>query len=195
LYLTLTATTHYARAIAHAATNQVAQAEAEEQKFLAAKDRVPETRLMHNNRVVDLLEIAREMLRGEIEYRKGNHEAAYAHLRRSVELDDTLPYDEPWGWMQPTRHALGALLFEQGHVDEAEAIYREDLGLGGSLSRASIHPDNVWSLTGLHDCLKGRREPLEIKQIRQRLDLALARADRAVGASCFCAQAAMKAAE
>ena len=25
--------------------------------------------------------------------------------------------------MQPTRHALGALLLEQGHYDEAEAIY------------------------------------------------------------------------
>ncbi len=195
LYRTLTATTHYARAIAHAATDQVAEAEAEEQLFLSAKACVPETRLLHNNRVVDLLEIAGEMLRGEIEYRKGNHEIAYAHLRRSVELDDTLPYDEPWGWMQPTRHALGALLFEQGHVAEAEAAYREDLGLGGTLSRASVHPDNVWSLKGLHDCLKARGETVEIVQIKQRLDLALARADRAVGASCFCAQAAMRAAE
>jgi tetratricopeptide (TPR) repeat protein len=192
LYRTLTATTHYARAIAFAATGQVAEAEAEEQLFLAAKSRVPETRLMHNNRVVDLLEIAREMLRGEIEYRKENYDVAYAHLRRSVELDDTLPYDEPWGWMQPTRHALGALLFEQGHATEAEAVYREDLGLGGTLSRASIHPDNVWSLKGLHDCLKARNETVEIQQIRQRLDLALARADRAVAASCFCAQAAMR---
>ncbi len=195
LYRTLTATTHYARAIAHAATDQVAEAEAEEQLFLSAKACVPKTRLLHNNRVVDLLEIAGEMLRGEIEYRKGNHEIAYAHLRRSVELDDTLPYDEPWGWMQPTRHALGALLFEQGHVAEAEAAYREDLGLGGTLSRASVHPDNVWSLKGLHDCLKARGETVEIVQIKQRLDLALARADRAVGASCFCAQAAMRAAE
>ncbi len=195
LYRTLTATTHYARAIAFAATDQVPEAEAEEQAFLAAKERVPETRLLHNNRVVDLLEIAGEMLRGEIEYRKGNYELAYTHLRRSVELDDTLPYDEPWGWMQPTRHALGALLFEQGHAAEAEAVYREDLGLGGNLSRASIHPDNVWSLKGLHDCLKARSETVEILQIKQRLDLALARADRAVGASCFCAQAAMRAAE
>ncbi|WP_299075667.1 hypothetical protein [uncultured Ruegeria sp.] len=195
LYCTLTATIHYARAIAFAATDQVAQAEAEEQEFLAAMSRVPDSRLLHNNRVIDLLEIAREMLRGEIEYRKRNYAAAYTHLRRSVELDDTLPYDEPWGWMQPTRHALGALLFEQGHVAEAEAVYREDLGLGGTLSRASIHPDNVWSLKGLHDCLKARGEGIEIKQIKQRLDLALARADRAVGASCFCAQAAMKAAE
>ncbi|WP_282151331.1 tetratricopeptide repeat protein [Ruegeria atlantica] len=195
LYRTVTATTHYARAIAYAATGLVPEAEAEEQLFLAAKDRVPETRLLHNNRVIDLLDIAREMLRGEIEYRKGNYDAAFAHLKRSVELDDTLPYDEPWGWMQPARHALGALLYEQGHMAEAEAVYREDLGLGGTLSRASIHPDNVWSLKGLHDCLKARGESVEIKLIKQRLVLALARADRAVGASCFCAQAAMKAAE
>ncbi len=195
LFLTLTATTYYARAIAFAATGQVSEAEAEEQLFLAAKARVPDTRLLHNNRVVDLLDVAREMLRGEIEYRKENYDTAYAHLRRSVELDDNLPYDEPWGWMQPTRHALGALLFEQGHTAEAEAVYREDLGLGGTLSRASIHPDNVWSLKGLYDCLKARGEADEIKQISQRLDLALARADRAVRASCFCAQAAMRAAE
>ncbi|NOE16960.1 hypothetical protein GS634_02335 [Ruegeria atlantica] len=192
LYRTLTATTHYARAIAHAATGDVVHAEAEENLFLAARECVPETRRLHNNRVIDLLEIAREMLRGEIEYRKGNFEIAFAHLRRSVELDDTLPYDEPWGWMQPTRHALGALLFEQGHAAEAEAVYREDLGLGGSLSRASIHPDNVWSLKGLYDCLKARGEDVEILQVKQRLDLALARADRAVAASCFCAQAAMR---
>lgn len=195
LYRTLTATTHYARALAFAATGRVAEAEAGEQVFLAAKARVPETRLLHNNTVVDLLEIATEMLRGEIEYRKGNHAIAFAHLRRSITLDDALPYDEPWGWMQPARHALGALLFEQGHVEDAEAIYREDLGLGGQLSRATIHPDNVWSLKGLHDCLTERGEQVEIIQIKQRLDLALARADRAVAASCFCAQKAMKAAQ
>ncbi len=192
LFRTLTATTHYARALAFAATGDVPNAEVEEQLFLKAKARVPEARRLHNNRVIDLLEIATEMLRGEIEYRKANYSLAFAHLRRSVELDDTLPYDEPWGWMQPTRHALGALLFEQGHLTEAEAVYREDLGLGGTLSRASIHPDNIWSLKGLHDCLKARGDTIELPQIKQRLDLALARADRAVAASCFCAQSTMQ---
>ncbi|ANP35061.1 hypothetical protein JL2886_00125 [Phaeobacter gallaeciensis] len=190
LFRTLTATTHYARALGYAATGRVAEAEAEEALFLVAKDRVPETRLMHNNRVVDLLEIAREMLRGEIEYRKGNFDIAYGHLRCSVDLDDNLPYDEPWGWMQPTRHALGALLLEQGHVAEAEAVYRADLGLDGTLSRASIHPDNVWSLKGLHDCLAARGETVEIDHIRQKLDLAQARSD-GIMASCGCAQVAM----
>ena len=97
--------------------------------------------------------------------------------------------------MQPVRHALGALLLEQGHTHEAEAVFREDLGLGGQLTRATVHPDNVWALKGLHDCLKARGETVEIVQVRQRLDLAHARADGAIAAACFCAQAAMRAAD
>lgn len=193
LYCTLAAHVNYARGVAHAALGDVTAAEEEERAFHAAIERVPESRLLHNNRVVDLLAIAREMLRGEILYRKGAFEEAFEALRRSVALDDDLPYDEPWGWMQPTRHALGALLLEQGRTEEAEAVFREDLGLGGQLSRATVHPDNVWSLKGLHDCLEARGETGEIVHVRQRLDLAQARADRAVAASCFCAQAAMAA--
>jgi tetratricopeptide (TPR) repeat protein len=195
LYCTLAANVHYARGVAQAALGHIEQAEAEEKAFLKAKARVPDTRLLHNNRIVDLLEIATEMLRGEILYRRRDYDAAFAALRRSVALDDSLPYDEPWGWMQPTRHALGALLLEQGRFDAAEAVFREDLGLGGQLSRATVHPDNVWSLKGLHDCLKARGDTVEVVQIRQRLELADARADRRVAASCFCAQAAMQAAE
>ena len=45
------------------------------------------------------------MLDGELEYRKGNHDVAFAHLRRSVESASRCPMYEPWGWMQPTRHA------------------------------------------------------------------------------------------
>ncbi|MEP0942947.1 MAG: hypothetical protein ABJH63_21430 [Rhizobiaceae bacterium] len=194
LCCTLTANVLYARGVAHAALGNVKAAEASEVEFLEAKARVPKTRLLHNNRVINLLDIAAAMLRGEILYRKGEFDAAFAELRRSVELDDALPYDEPWGWMQPTRHALGALLLEQGRIEEAEATFRADLGLGSGLSRASIHPDNVWSLKGLHDCLLARDESVEIVQIKQRLELANARADAAVAASCFCAQAALHAA-
>ena len=103
------------------------QAEAERARFLAARDRVQESRYMHNVSCADLLAIAGQMLDGELEYRKGNHEVAFAHLRRAIELEDGLPYDEPWGWMQPTRHALGALLLEQDRVEEAEAVIRDTM--------------------------------------------------------------------
>ena len=126
------------------------------------------------------------MLTGELEYRRGNFDVAFAHLRRAVELDDALPYDEPWGWMQPTRHALGALLLEQGQLEEAEAVYRADLGFDGKLSRACWHPDNVWSLHGLHECLTRRGETVEAPLIKARLDLALARAEVPIRASCLC---------
>jgi tetratricopeptide (TPR) repeat protein len=186
LYCSTTAMMLYAQTVAHSALGHVAEAEATRAAFIEAKQRVPESRLVHNNTVRDLLEIAHAMLDGELEYRRGNHEVAFAHLRRSVELDDALPYDEPWGWMQPTRHALGALLLEQGRVAEAEAVYRSDLGLDGKLSRACQHPDNLWSLHGLHECLTRRGEKVEAELIKQRLDLALARSEVPVKASCFC---------
>ena len=69
-------------------------------------------------------------------------EAGFAHLRRAIELDDALPYDEPWGWMQPTRHAYGALLLEQGRVEEAAFRGGDSLILlrlpGGDTLRAAL---------------------------------------------------------
>ena len=177
---------HYAKAVAHSALGNVAEAEIEKVLFMAAKMQVPESRRVHNNKIVNLLDVAEAMLDGELEYRKGHHDTAFAHLRKSVELSDNLPYDEPWGWMQPTRHALGALLLEQGRIEEAEAVYRSDLGLDGRLSRACQHPDNLWSLHGLHECLVRRGDKSEAALIRQRLDLAQARAEVPIKASCFC---------
>ncbi len=149
---------------------------------------MPKSRQLHNVPCVQLLAVAEEMLEGEIAYRRGEHEAAFARLRTAISLEDDLPYDEPWGWMQPVRHALGALLLEQGQAAEAEAIYREDLGLGGTLPRAQVHPDNLWALRGLLDCLKRRGETAEAALIRQRVDFAAARADLPVAVSCFCAR-------
>ena len=165
----------------------VSSAKQEEQLFLKATQRVPESRRLHNNKVIDLLAIAKSMLAGEISYREGQFENAFSCLRNAITLEDNLPYDEPWGWMQPTRHALGALLVEQGQLREAEQIYREDLGLATGLSRASIHPNNIWSLKGLYDCLNARDETVEIKHVKANLDLAQARADHIVKASCACA--------
>ncbi|WP_238367043.1 hypothetical protein [Mesobacterium pallidum] len=191
LYCTLTAMIDYAKTVALSALGRVAEAETQMSRFEASKAAVPETRLLHNCRVVDLLDIATEMARGELAYRKGSYDVAFAHLRRAVALDDALPYDEPWGWMQPTRHALGALLLEQGRMEEAEKVYREDLGLAGALPRACQHPDNVWSLYGLMTCLDARAAPeAERRLIAGKLAIAQARSD-GIAASCGCAQAAM----
>ncbi|NBB63460.1 hypothetical protein GVN18_29790 [Pseudomonas sp. ODNR1LW] len=186
LYCVTTAMLHYAKGVAHAACGRVAEAETEHHLFLEAWARVPDTRYLFNNQCNDILAVAAGMLRGEIEYRKGNFDEAFAHLREAQSLDDHLPYDEPWGWMQPVRHALGALLLEQGRVEEALHAYRADLGLDNTLSRASWHLDNVWSLHGYVECLKRLGRDAEAAAAQVRLNLALARADVEISASCFC---------
>ncbi|MFC9502093.1 hypothetical protein [Streptomyces sp. NPDC057002] len=186
LYAVTTAMRHYARGVALSATGETESAEAERELFRAAVSRVPETRMLFNNTCHDILAIASAMLDGELEYRRGNHDLAFAALERSIELDDSLPYDEPWGWMQPTRHAYGALLLEQGRVAEAEAVYRADLGLDATLPRAQQHPGNVWSLHGFHECLLRTGKTGEAALVAQQLKMATALADVPVEASCFC---------
>ena len=192
LYANLTAVLRYAKGVAHAALGEVEEAERERSLFAEAAARVPEGRRMHNLRCSEQLAVAAAMLDGEVAYRRGDHDEAFGRLRDAVALEDALPYDEPWGWMQPVRHALGALLLEQGRVAEAEAAYREDLGLDGALPRAQVHPSNVWALRGLMECLRARGAEAtgEGRLVAQQLALAQARADGPVAVSCFCARGA-----
>ena len=186
LYCVTTAMLHYAKGVACAATGQIEAADDHQVQFAAAVARVPDSRTVFNNSCLDILAVADAMLAGEIEYRKANYDAAFGHLRHAIELDDGLPYDEPWAWMQPARHAYGALLLEQDRVAEAEAVYRADLGLDHTLARACQHPANVWSLHGYHECLirLGKHEQAGI--IGQQLAIASAYADVPIRASCYC---------
>ncbi|RHZ73140.1 hypothetical protein CDV55_108861 [Aspergillus turcosus] len=186
LYCVTTAMIHYAKGVAFAALGQVDEADKERTRFHKALEGVPPSRMLFNNKCLDILAIADAMLDGEIEYRRGNIDAAFNHLQRSIALDDGLPYDEPWGWMQPTRHAYGALLLEQGQVEKAAAVYSADLGMDDTLLRALQHPNNVWSLHGYHECLTKLGRSAEARIIQQQLKLAAATADVPIRSSCFC---------
>jgi tetratricopeptide (TPR) repeat protein len=186
LYCVTTAMMHYAKGIAFAATGRIGAAAEHRGQFAAAAQRVPASRTVFNNTCADILQVAAAMLDGELEYRRGNYDAAFADLRRAIDLDDGLAYDEPWAWMQPARHAYGALLLEQGRVQQAEAVYRADLGLDGTLARACQHPGNAWSLHGYHECLTllGKHELAGV--IGKQLRIAAAYADVPIKSSCYC---------
>ena len=186
VYPVTTAMYHYAKGISHAFLKNFDQADEERQRFRESVARIPQERRFFNNPAHSILAVAEKMLDGELEYHKGNYEAAYAHLRKSVSLDDDLQYIEPWAWMHPPRHALAALLLEQGHYVEAEGIYRDDLGLTGKIQRCAQHPDNVWSLHGLAECLLRKDDRNELPTIRAKLASALAMADVPITSSCMC---------
>jgi tetratricopeptide (TPR) repeat protein len=172
--------------VAYAATGDVESAKREREGFARAYERLPESRYLFNNTSREIMGVAESMLDGEIEYRAGNVDLAFEYLRRAIQRDDDLLYDEPWNWMQPTRHALGALLLEQGQVEDAAAIYRADLGLDNTLRRPCRHPGNVWSLHGYHECLHRLGRCEEADAFRPQLDAALAEASVPITSSCFC---------
>ncbi|CAG8426001.1 unnamed protein product [Penicillium salamii] len=186
LYCVTTAMMHYAKGVAFAATERVPEAETERELFHDSSKRIPPSRTIFNNRCIDILNVGSAMLDGEISYRRGEYESAFGHLREAAERDDSLPYDEPWGWMQPTRHALGALLLEQNRVDEALAVYAADLGIDTTLPRALRHPNNVWASHGYHECLIKLGRKAEARVFAPQLRLTLAMADVPIKSSCFC---------
>lgn len=172
-----TAFWRYGRTVAFAAAGRVDEAAKEMDAFRAAVAAVPESRLIGNNPASTVLDVGLPMAEGELQYRRGNYEHAFALLRTAVARDVALRYDEPWGWMMPVAHSLGALLAEQGRYDEAEAVYRADL---------KIHPDNGWALRGLAECLQKTGRGDEAKQVDARFQSAWSRADIVIKASCYC---------
>lgn len=164
------------RCVAYGVKGMIKEAEEELAKFLEIKNLKPE-KTFGNNLCQSVFEVAEALARGELEYRKANYDVAYDYLRKSVVLCDGLIYDEPWNWPMPTRHALGALLAEQGHFEEAEFVYRKDL---------EIYPKNIWSLNGLYECLikLGKSDDIEI--IKKQLEEAKVQSNGEIKHSCFC---------
>jgi tetratricopeptide (TPR) repeat protein len=186
LYLVSTAMYHYAKGVAYASLKRLREADEERQLFHDSFRRIPSQRKVFNNSAHSILAVGEKMLDGELEYHKGNCELAYAHLREAVDRDDNLEYIEPWAWMHPPRHALAALLAEQGHYNEAEEVCRDDLGLSGRIQRCAQHPDNVWALHGLAECLQQRGEVEEFSVVQAKLASAMAFADVPIISSCMC---------
>jgi tetratricopeptide (TPR) repeat protein len=103
-----------------------------------------------------IVQIAAHSLHGEVSARSNKLDEAELHFRAAMEIEDGLMYMEPPWWIEPVRHALGALLLEAGKARQAEALYREDL---------KRFPRNGWALYGLWQSLKaqGSREAAAVE--------------------------------
>jgi tetratricopeptide (TPR) repeat protein len=187
-----TATVHYAKGIAYAVLGRIKEACHARDAFEMARQAVPAYRMYGYSPADAVLAVASAMLEGELEYRKGNFSKAFAVLRRGIEMEDGLAYADPPLWMQPVRHALSALLLEQGQSEEAERLYSEDLGLSDTSSRRVARVNNIWGLHGLHECFMLNGKLQQAQGIRLQRDIAMAYADISIKASCFCRVKAME---
>lgn len=169
---------HYARGLAFAATRRPKEAaqELDKLKAIAQGPLLAEVKIWDLNSTQSVLQIAVEVLAGELAAKQGNYETAIGHLETAVTLEDGLKYSEPSDWYYPVRQSLGAVLLEAGHAAKAERVYREDL---------QRNPENGWSLFGLAQSLRAQAKTEEVLEVERRFKKAWSRADVVLTSSRF----------
>jgi tetratricopeptide (TPR) repeat protein len=169
---------HYARGMAFTARGQLAEASAELESLaeLAADPRTAEVDIFGFNPGNHLLEIAHDVLAGRLAAASGDVTRAVQVLRRGVQREDALTYDEPPDWHLPVRQILGAVLLDAGQVREAEAVYVADL---------AKYPENGWSLFGLVQSLRAQGRVSDAGEATGRFQAAWRAADVVLTRSAF----------
>jgi tetratricopeptide (TPR) repeat protein len=146
---------HYARGKAFLGKGEVSNAQQELkqlQTIVTANPALQDLKIWGANSTGSILEIATQVLSGELDSAQQQHDQAIAHLKTAVSLEDALLYTEPANWYQPTRQALANGLSKAGKLIEAEQVYRADL---------KIYPENGWSLYGLAQSLQAQGKTQE----------------------------------
>lgn len=169
------------RAVALAALGRPDEAAQEAVRFDDAVKAVPNEALAQINPAHTVLRLAGYVLRGEIAFARGDHDAALRELHKAREIEDNLKYMEPPDWVLPTRHTIGAVALAAGRVDHAELAYRQD---------QETWPGNGWSLLGLARVHEARGNAGEAARARAAFQTAWRHADMTPHDSCLCAPSA-----
>jgi tetratricopeptide (TPR) repeat protein len=161
---------HYARGLAYLHTGNEAAAADELVRLTGLREHIANDAeyLIANSAAGTLLQVAEELLRGDILARQGDFHNAVAHIANAVRLEDTLLYNEPPDWYFPVRHVLGAILLDAGLAAQAESVYWEDL---------KRYPNNGFSLFGLIQALNEQDKADIAAEIKVRFDQAWSAAD------------------
>jgi tetratricopeptide (TPR) repeat protein len=169
---------HYARALALTAKGQLDQAADEVAEVERARDNpaIEGMLFWDLNSARATLAIATEAAAAELAAKRGDRNKAIAHLRKAIELEDGLTYDEPPTWHLPVRQQLGAMLLAAGRPADAETAYRQDL---------ERHPKNGWSLYGLTQSLRAQNRAADARAIDAEFQDAWKHADIQLTASRF----------
>jgi tetratricopeptide (TPR) repeat protein len=138
---------HYARALAHLQMGNLQQAREDRTAFDSVRSKVPQNFMLNLNRADDLLTIAAAVMDARMAAASGNRNAAIAHWRRAIDVQDRLIYDEPPAWYYPVRESLGGEYLRSRRFADAERTFRQDL---------EKNPNNGRSLFGLREALQAQ---------------------------------------
>jgi len=109
------------------------------------------------------LKICAAILKARLAEARGELAQATELLREAVHLQDTAPYGEPPSWYYPVRESLGGLLLKRAAYAEAEATFREGLGLS---------PQNPRLLLGLAESVRAQGRDGEAARVHEQFTAA-----------------------
>jgi tetratricopeptide (TPR) repeat protein len=118
---------HFARGMAYAATGKIENATNELNAFITARKALPAESMFGLNSAANILQIAENVLSAKIASARHDNKLAIELLRKAIEMEDALAYDEPPAWFLPARESLGGALYANSEYSEAEKVFRADL--------------------------------------------------------------------
>jgi tetratricopeptide (TPR) repeat protein len=163
----INAVVHFARGMA-CADAELEKAESERRAFGDSTNSIPADAPFGLNRATTVLSIAANVLDARIATLRRDNKTMIDCLRKAVEVEDSLAYDEPPTWFLPTREMLGGALMKIGHYAEAEQVFRSDLDRNRRNGR---------SLFGLRESLKAQKKDYAAALVQREFETAWRNAD------------------
>lgn len=154
---------HFGRAMAFSSLGDTENAQKEQNLFLETKSKIPLSTKYGYNKADHIFVIAEYQLNAKIAEMKGADTDAIGWLRKAIDVQDQLYYNEPPDWYFPIRESLGGLLLRSKRYPEAELILKDDL---------EKHPRNGRALFGLWKSLQAQSKWTDAFWIKRELDKA-----------------------
>ena len=159
---------HFTRGMAYASNADVAKAEIESDAFRGWVRKIPADAPFGLNPASRIMSIAESVLHARIASSKGDDKATIELLRKAVEAEDSLAYDEPPTWFLPVREMLGGALLQEANFPAAEQVFRDDL---------LRNRRNGRSLFGLLESLKAQKKDYAAVLVQREFEHAWMNAD------------------
>jgi tetratricopeptide (TPR) repeat protein len=115
-----------------------------------------------------VLGVADNIASAKIAMAKNDKRTAIERLKKALELEDSLNYDEPEDWYIPVRESLGGALMMNGDYAEAEKVFRAEL---------KKHLRNGRALFGLLESLKAQNKKEAARFVEMEFQAAWKNAD------------------
>ncbi len=165
-----------ARGLANNEKGKSREAEGELSALLTVIRTIPASAGIGNSSAHGVMKVASELLSGEIAFAKGDRKAALDALRRAVDAEDLVNYNEPPDWHLPTREWLGRALMRSGEYAEAEAVFRKE---------TERNPKNGRALFGLAEALAKQGKDTSAALVRKEFAAAWKNSDTQLTAEMF----------